>query len=125
MCFRLIKVLGGEGMVILVTENMKSHSEDLVAAAGGTPVWPVLYPHLIGVSYDSYQSLADASGASVFPIENNVVDFGVVASIQSVENRVALSRCLLDIQYQTQGDSLQEVRHGFLCGDNSSITDIK
>lgn len=124
MCFRLIKVLGGEGMVILVTENMKSHSEDLVAAAGGTPVWPVLYPHLIGVSYDSYQSLAVASGASVFPIENNVVDVGV-ANIQSVDNRVALSRCLLDIQYQTQGDSLQEVRHGFLCGDNSSITDIK
>lgn len=113
MCFRLIKVLGGEGMVILVTENMKSHSEDLVAAAGGTPVWPVLYPHLIEVSYASYQSLADASGASVFPIENNVVDVGV-ANIQSVDNRVALSRCLLDIQYQTQGDSLQEVRHGFV-----------
>ncbi|XP_069970673.1 calcium-activated chloride channel regulator 4 isoform X3 [Penaeus vannamei] len=110
------EVLGGEGMVILVTENMKSHSEDLVAAAGGTPVWPVLYPHLIEVSYASYQSLADASGASVFLIENNVVDVGA-GNIQSVDNRVALSRCLLDIQYQTQGDSLQEIVSSS-CADN-------
>nr|XP_027229595.1 calcium-activated chloride channel regulator 4-like [Penaeus vannamei] len=115
------EVLGGEGMVILVTENMKSHSEDLVAAAGGTPVWPVLYPHLIEVSYASYQSLADASGASVFPIENNVVDVGA-ANIQSVDNRVALSRCLLDIQYQTQGDSLQEIVSSSCAGKECQIS---
>lgn len=106
-------MLGAEGMVILVTENMKSHSEDLVAAAGGTPVWPILYPHLIGVSYDSYQDLADAGGVSVFPVEDKLVDVGV-GSIQSVDNRVALTRCFLDIQYATQGNSIQEVRHGFV-----------
>ncbi|XP_063609720.1 calcium-activated chloride channel regulator 4-like [Penaeus indicus] len=102
------QVLGAEGTVILVTENMKIHSEDLVAAADGTPVWPILYPHLIGVSYSNYQDLADAGGVSVFTIEDEVVDFGII-SIQSVDNRVALTRFFLGIQYATQGISPQEI----------------
>lgn len=105
-------MLGGEGIVILVTENTKEHTgEDLAAAADGTPVWPILYPHELGVSYGIYQVLADAnSGVSVITIENKIVDISIGSS-QSINNRVALTRHLLEIQDATLEDnSLKQVR---------------
>ncbi|XP_047486321.1 calcium-activated chloride channel regulator 4A-like [Penaeus chinensis] len=115
------QVLGAEGTVILVTENMKINSEDLVAAADGTPVWPILYPHLIGVSFSNYQNLADAGGVSVFPIEDKTVDPGV-GPTQSIDNRVALTRCFLDIQYETQGNSPQEIISSSCSGSDCQIS---
>ncbi|XP_045129842.1 mucin-22-like isoform X2 [Portunus trituberculatus] len=91
-----VNILDGNGLVVLVVENLSNHtsetSENLVAAAGNTSVWAVLYPHLPSVSASLYQDLVDATNGSLLTVVN---PYGPM--YQSVDDLAALNNQLRTI----------------------------
>ena len=92
--------MDGDGLVVLVVDNLESHTseaaQDLVAAAGNTSVWVVLYPHLPTVNTSLYQDLVDATNGSLLTVIN---PYGPIH--QSVDDLVTLSSRLHTILQET------------------------
>nr|XP_045614382.1 calcium-activated chloride channel regulator 4A-like [Procambarus clarkii] len=97
------------GMIVLVTENLEVYppNPDLVAAAQGHQVWPILYPNDPAFSKQAYQDLADIIPGTPVLIINNTLNnpCPTCGVYQSVDNYAALTENLL----QVGGNSLVKV----------------
>ncbi|XP_063876218.1 calcium-activated chloride channel regulator 1-like isoform X2 [Scylla paramamosain] len=117
-----VNILDGNGLVVLVVENLSNHtseiSENLVAAAGNTSVWAVLYPHLPSVSTSLYQDLVDSTNGSLLTVVN---PYGPM--YQSVDDLVALNNQLRTILSATlEPHSVWMKKDEALCLASCSLT---